>query len=104
MVVRFAASWLTRTSSVSYIFLTDQSGTAAEYCLYDTAMSRQDTTLLIVGAGPTGLAAALSLVKHGFQDFIIVDEVVVRPPASRAMTIHAATLEVRTPSFLLFMY
>ena len=29
------------------------------------------------------------------QDFIIVDEVAVRPLAFRAMTIHAATLEVR---------
>jgi 2-polyprenyl-6-methoxyphenol hydroxylase-like FAD-dependent oxidoreductase len=56
-------------------------------------MSTRHTTLLIVGAGPTGLAAALSLVKNGFRDFIIVDEILVRPPSSRAMTLHAATLE-----------
>jgi hypothetical protein len=31
------------------------------------------TTALIVGAGPTGLATALSLLHHGFHDFIIVD-------------------------------
>ena len=72
-----------------------QTGKPAAYCLHNTAMSRQQTTLLIVGAGPTGLAMALSLVKHGFQDFVIVDTIVVRPPSSRAMTIHAATLEVR---------
>jgi 2-polyprenyl-6-methoxyphenol hydroxylase-like FAD-dependent oxidoreductase len=57
-------------------------------------MTTQRTTLLIVGAGPTGLAAALSLVENGFRDLIIVDEAVERGKASRAMTLHAATLEV----------
>lgn len=52
------------------------------------------TTILIVGAGPTGLAAALSLLHHGFHDFIIVDALSQRENVSRAIVIHAATLEV----------
>ena len=53
------------------------------------------TTLLIVGAGPSGLVAALSLVHHGFKDFVIVDAVEEGENTSRAIVIHAATLEVR---------
>ncbi|KAF8077953.1 hypothetical protein FPV67DRAFT_1570587 [Lyophyllum atratum] len=56
-------------------------------------MSTQRTTILIVGAGPTGLAAAISLVKQGFHDLLIVEESATKGEASRAMTIHAATLE-----------
>jgi cation diffusion facilitator CzcD-associated flavoprotein CzcO len=57
-------------------------------------MQNLQTTVLIVGAGPTGLATALSLTKNGFHDFIIVEAATSRAQASRAMTIHAATLEV----------
>ncbi|KAG6890702.1 hypothetical protein C0995_005075 [Termitomyces sp. Mi166 len=53
----------------------------------------QRTTILIVGAGPTGLAAAISLVKQNFYDFLIVEASGNRGQASRAITIHAATLE-----------
>ena len=60
-------------------------------------MATHGTTLLIVGAGPTGLAAAISLVNNGFRDFVIVDRSVSRGVASRAMSIHAATLEVLRP-------
>ncbi|KAG5652742.1 hypothetical protein H0H81_003883 [Sphagnurus paluster] len=56
-------------------------------------MSSQRTTILIIGAGPTGLAVAISLVKQGFHDIIIVEATVSRGDASRAITIHAATLE-----------
>jgi len=56
-------------------------------------MSTQRTTVLIVGAGPTGLAAAITLVRQGFRDLVIVEEAASRGEASRAMTIHAATLE-----------
>ncbi|KAG6849580.1 hypothetical protein H0H93_007283 [Arthromyces matolae] len=58
-------------------------------------MSSLNTTILIVGAGPTGLAAAISLVKHNVnvQDIMIVEERSTRGEASRAITIHAATLE-----------
>jgi 2-polyprenyl-6-methoxyphenol hydroxylase-like FAD-dependent oxidoreductase len=53
------------------------------------------TTVLIVGAGPSGLACALSLVNQGFHDFAIVDAVLEGENTSRALVIHAATLEVR---------
>jgi 2-polyprenyl-6-methoxyphenol hydroxylase-like FAD-dependent oxidoreductase len=53
------------------------------------------TTILIVGAGPSGLACALSLVNQGFRDFVIVDAVLEGENTSRALIIHAATLEVR---------
>ncbi|KIM55219.1 hypothetical protein SCLCIDRAFT_1221363 [Scleroderma citrinum Foug A] len=51
------------------------------------------TCALIVGAGPTGLAAALSLIHHGFRDFVIVDAVTQGENGSRAIFLHAATLE-----------
>ncbi|KAG1737717.1 FAD/NAD(P)-binding domain-containing protein [Suillus lakei] len=43
-----------------------------------------NTSVLIVGAGPSGLVTALSLLHHGFKDFI---------NTSRALVVHAATLE-----------
>lgn len=51
------------------------------------------TTVLIVGAGPSGLVAALSLLHHGFKDFVIVDAVEQGENTSRALVVHAATLE-----------
>ncbi|KAG8214364.1 hypothetical protein J3R82DRAFT_9353 [Butyriboletus roseoflavus] len=51
------------------------------------------TTVLIVGAGPTGLATALSLIHHGCHDFIIVDAMSQGQNISRAVVVHAATLE-----------
>ena len=58
-------------------------------------MSLPDTTaVLIVGAGPTGLATALSLLHHGIRDFVIVDAVQDGNNTSRALVVHAATLEV----------
>ncbi|KAG1789543.1 uncharacterized protein HD556DRAFT_1433678 [Suillus plorans] len=53
----------------------------------------EDTTVLVVGAGPAGLTAALSLVHHGCHDFVIVDAMVEGLRASRAVTIHSATVE-----------
>ncbi|KAF8907869.1 hypothetical protein CPB84DRAFT_1767776 [Gymnopilus junonius] len=53
----------------------------------------EQTTVLIVGAGPTGLSAAISLFEHGVKDLVIVDAVERTPNTSRAMGIHAATLE-----------
>jgi len=50
-------------------------------------------TVLIVGAGPSGLSTAISLVHQGFRDLVIVEEKSIREEASRAMTIHASTLE-----------
>lgn len=52
------------------------------------------TTVLVVGGGPTGLSAALSLHKEGCSDIVIVDAALQGDITSRAMVIHAATLEV----------
>jgi 2-polyprenyl-6-methoxyphenol hydroxylase-like FAD-dependent oxidoreductase len=52
------------------------------------------TEILIVGGGPAGLAAALSLRKHGCTDLIVVDDVLQEAHSSRAITMHAATLDV----------
>ena len=48
---------------------------------------------------PIGLACALSLDLHGCKDIVIVDAVEHGEFSSRAIAIHAATVEVR---FLLF--
>ena len=56
------------------------------------------TCTLIVGAGPSGLAAALSLTHRGFRDFVIVDAMTQGENTSRAVLVHAATMEVRTIS------
>ncbi|KAJ7793294.1 hypothetical protein B0H14DRAFT_2927210 [Mycena olivaceomarginata] len=53
----------------------------------------QRTTVLIVGAGPCGMAAALSLNHQGIQDIVIVDAILPGENWSRAMVIQAATLE-----------
>lgn len=52
------------------------------------------TTILVVGAGPSGLACAISLIHQGCRDIVIVDAVVEGENTSRAFVIHAATLEV----------
>jgi len=56
-------------------------------------MLPERTSVLIVGAGPAGIAAAASLFHHGCKDIVIVDAVERTPDTSRAMAIHAATLE-----------
>ena len=53
----------------------------------------QRTEVLIVGAGPTGLAAALALHRQGCEDIVIVDSSVAGEATSRALIVHAATLE-----------
>lgn len=53
----------------------------------------ENTTVLIVGAGPAGLTTALSLAHHRCHDFVIVDAVVEGHNLSRAITIHSATVE-----------
>lgn len=76
-------------------------------------MARRTTDVLIVGAGPVGLATALGLAEAGV-DFIIIDSLGEAQNTSRAAVIHAATLEslgklhvadrliaqgIRTPNF-----
>ncbi|KAG2367686.1 FAD/NAD(P)-binding domain-containing protein [Suillus spraguei] len=51
------------------------------------------TTVLIVGAGPSGLVAALFLLHHGFRDFVVVDAIEPGENTSHALVVHAATLE-----------
>ncbi|KAJ6562339.1 hypothetical protein B0H19DRAFT_944400 [Mycena capillaripes] len=51
------------------------------------------TTVLIVGAGPCGMAAALSLNQQGIHEIVIVDAIAAGENSSRAMVIQAATLE-----------
>ena len=58
--------------------------------------------VVVVGAGPSGMAAALSLHKHGCTNILIVDSLLDREKeqTSRALIVHAATLEVsrRSPA------
>ncbi|KAG2132507.1 FAD/NAD(P)-binding domain-containing protein [Suillus bovinus] len=59
----------------------------------DVTSMPNTTTVLIVGAGPSGLVAALSLLHRGFKDFVIVDAVRQGQNTSRSIVVHAATLE-----------
>ncbi len=49
--------------------------------------------VLIVGAGPTGLALALSCARRGI-DYQLVEKLSARAPHSRAVAVQARTLEV----------
>ncbi|MEZ4453349.1 MAG: FAD-dependent monooxygenase [Nannocystaceae bacterium] len=51
-----------------------------------------EVDVLIVGAGPTGLAAAIEAVRHGLRVHI-VDEKPQRGTHSKALVVHARTLE-----------
>ncbi|KAI0256911.1 hypothetical protein BJV78DRAFT_1272956 [Lactifluus subvellereus] len=51
------------------------------------------TRILVVGAGPAGMACALSLWHSGVKDVTIVDAIEQGSNFSRAMVIHTATLE-----------
>lgn len=54
---------------------------------------RFDTDVLIVGAGPTGLALAGSLAARGV-DHMLIDRLAEGQSTSRAAVVHARTLEV----------
>jgi 2-polyprenyl-6-methoxyphenol hydroxylase-like FAD-dependent oxidoreductase len=49
--------------------------------------------VLVVGAGPVGLAAALTLVRAGYDRVEIIDEAERRTGLSYALALHPATLE-----------
>ena len=51
------------------------------------------TDVLIVGAGPTGLALACQLIRYGV-DFLIVDQKETTTPFSKAIGVQARTLEI----------
>jgi len=53
----------------------------------------QDTDLLIIGAGPTGLAAALFLAEHGLRARV-VDRAAAPSTTSRAQVINPRSLEL----------
>jgi 2-polyprenyl-6-methoxyphenol hydroxylase-like FAD-dependent oxidoreductase len=52
--------------------------------------------LLIVGAGPTGLALAAELVRHGINP-LVIDRQPAGANTSRACVVHARTMEVLEP-------
>jgi len=51
-------------------------------------MNTKQTDVLIIGAGPTGLALACQLVRHGV-DFIIVEKNAAVTSYSKAIGVHA---------------
>lgn len=56
-------------------------------------MSLASKKVIVVGAGPVGLTAAIGLATAGVQ-VVIVDQLAAGRNGSRASTIHAHTLEV----------
>jgi 2-polyprenyl-6-methoxyphenol hydroxylase-like FAD-dependent oxidoreductase len=66
--------------------------------LKETAMQTlpTDTEILIVGAGPTGLALAAELTRRG-KNPLIIDRQAAGANTSRACVVHARTLEVLEP-------
>jgi 2-polyprenyl-6-methoxyphenol hydroxylase-like FAD-dependent oxidoreductase len=52
-----------------------------------------ETDVIIVGAGPTGLALACQLIRYGV-DFVILDKRNGVTPYSKALGVHARTLEI----------
>lgn len=51
------------------------------------------TDVLIVGAGPTGLSLACQLIRYGI-DFVIIEQKEGVTPYSKALGVHARTLEI----------
>jgi 2-polyprenyl-6-methoxyphenol hydroxylase-like FAD-dependent oxidoreductase len=56
-------------------------------------MRAMQTDVLIIGAGPTGLALACQLIRYGV-DFIIIDKKGTTTPHSKAIGVQARTLEL----------
>lgn len=51
------------------------------------------TDVLIIGAGPTGLALACQLIRYGIE-FVIIDKKETTTPHSKAIGVQARTLEI----------
>src|SRR5690348_12204089 len=51
------------------------------------------TDVIIIGAGPTGLALACQFIRYGI-DFIIIDKKETTTPYSKAIGVQARTLEI----------
>jgi 2-polyprenyl-6-methoxyphenol hydroxylase-like FAD-dependent oxidoreductase len=51
------------------------------------------TSVIIVGAGPTGLSLACQLIRYGV-DFVIIEKNLGVTPYSKALGVHARTLEI----------
>jgi 2-polyprenyl-6-methoxyphenol hydroxylase-like FAD-dependent oxidoreductase len=64
--------------------------------LLENAMAVEQRDIVIVGAGPTGLALAASLQRRGFSP-LVLDRQQAGANTSRAAVIHARTLEVLKP-------
>src|SRR5215831_18976786 len=56
-------------------------------------MTTINTDVLIIGAGPTGLSLACQLLRYGI-DFVIVEKKKAMTPYSKAIGVHARTLEI----------
>lgn len=96
-------SYFPPTAGTSWIYLSGRSVVllASSFPSNLVNMSLPESTeILIVGAGPTGLCLALSLHKQGFTDFVVVDSLLPGDNGSRALAVHAATIEVRKPHLL----
>src|SRR5215510_9783756 len=52
-----------------------------------------ETDVLIIGAGPTGLHLACQLLRYGI-DFVVVEKNAEVTPYSKAIGVHARTLEI----------
>ena len=60
----------------------------------DHIMKRaNETDVLIVGAGPTGLHLACQLLRYGI-DFVVIEKNAEVTPYSKAIGVHARTLEI----------
>lgn len=59
----------------------------------------RDTRILIVGAGPSGMAAALELARRGFAPVIVEQGADLGPPEqSRALAVNLRTMQLLEPS------
>ena len=59
-----------------------------------TKISDSVLDVLVVGGGPTGLAAGVALLVQGCGKVVVVDALPQGQNTSRAAVIHALTLEV----------